>query len=34
MSIRFYGKGGSQTGSCPSVSVDETDGSDGCRILG
>jgi hypothetical protein len=27
MSLRFYGKGGSETGSCPSVSVDEADGS-------
>jgi hypothetical protein len=27
MAIRFYGKDGSQSGSCPSVSVDETGGS-------
>ncbi|WP_433498544.1 hypothetical protein ACQP1K_27275 [Sphaerimonospora sp. CA-214678] len=27
MALRFYGKGGSQTDSCPSVHVDDTDGS-------
>lgn len=27
MAIRFYGKDGSENGSCPSVSVDEADGS-------
>ena len=27
MALRFCGKGGSQTDSCPSVHVDDTDGS-------
>ncbi|WP_371785308.1 hypothetical protein [Streptosporangium subroseum] len=27
MALRFYGKGGSEQNSCPSVSVDEADGS-------
>jgi len=27
MAIRFYGKAGSQSGSCPSVSIDLDDGS-------
>lgn len=27
MALRFYGKGGSEQSSCPSVSVDEEDGS-------
>lgn len=27
MALRFVGKGGSEQSSCPSVSVDETDGS-------
>ncbi|KAA9379632.1 hypothetical protein F5972_08235 [Microbispora cellulosiformans] len=27
MALRFYGKGGSQTDSCPSVHADDTDGS-------
>jgi hypothetical protein len=27
MALRFYGKGGSQSASCPSVSVDDRDGS-------
>lgn len=27
MAIRFYGKGGSNSDSCPSVSVDDSDGS-------
>jgi len=27
MALRFYGKAGSENGSCPSVSVDDTDGS-------
>lgn len=27
MALRFYGKGGSEQSSCPSVSVDEADGS-------
>ncbi|GIH27599.1 hypothetical protein Aph01nite_59090 [Acrocarpospora phusangensis] len=27
MALRFYGKGGSQTDSCPSVHLDDSDGS-------